>query len=564
MSLRTDHLDFGYEAGYPVLRDIQLEIKDGTLTVLCGVTGSGKSTLLRLLAGLYPPAGGTVERGTAAPDIPSLVFQQPETQLFTGSVHKEIEYGLGRHGVPKEQRKDLISRALERVGLPYGTFAERSPFLLSGGEQRRLCIACALAVSPGLLLLDEPTAGLDPQAAQALLQLVQELRSSGVTIVVSTHDLDSFLHLADQVIVMKQGAVHYDGPAAPLLADARILSAAGLEPPAWARIAQRLVQRGRLERMPAAVEELLADLAGQALPAPVAEELQVPGAAGVKARAADPGAAALSPSSDTVPEPAHAPVPTGWRSLDPRVKWLGMALGSLTLLGMRTLLPLLLTAALIALLLRSAGIPRRRVLRFFRPFVFMFLFIWIVSGMDWSTPDYAWGPLGFSLEALQRGGLSVLRFLLLLALGFLFTETTTGAPLREGLEWAIAPLRRLGVRTRNWSLAVTVTLQFVPWILDRLGRLQLALSSRGPRTDGRGHWNPRQITMLMVPMLIMAIAMGDELSTAVESRGYDPDKPRSTAVQLNWRSRDTAALLIVVLTAAGLWWCSLASRGWLG
>ncbi|WP_151733606.1 ATP-binding cassette domain-containing protein [Paenibacillus tengchongensis] len=548
MSVRAEHLYYQYGTGRPVLRDVSLHIPGGTLTVLCGMTGSGKSTLLRLMAGLTEPAAGTVTRGAASPDTAALVFQQPETQIFTGSVQQEVEYGLRQHHVPKDQRKDLIAAALDQAGLPYGTFAERSPFLLSGGEQRRLCIACALAVSPGLLLLDEPTAGLDPQAAQALLQLIQELRGSGVTLIVSTHDLDSFLHLADKVVVMKQGAVHYDGPAAPLLADFRLLEAAGLAPPAWARIGQRLTQRGLLERMPGHIGELLAGLAAQPLPVPAGE--------GLRPASAPAAAAVPLPDTAAAPEPPDTPAMPGWRGLDPRVKWLGMALGSLTLLGMKTLLPLLLAAALVALLLLSAGISRRRVLRFFRPFLLMFLFIWAVSGLEWRAPDVAWGPLGFSMEALKRGGLSVLKFLLLLSLGFLFTETTTGAPLREGLEWAIAPLRKLGIRTRSWSLAVTVTLQFVPWILDRLARLQLALKSRSGSGRRRGRWSPRQIAMLMVPLLIMVIGMGDELSTAVESRGYDPDKPRSAAIQLQWRSRDTAALLAVLLAAASLWWCS--------
>lgn len=116
----------------------------------------------------------------------------------------------------------------------------------------------------------------------------------------------------------------------------------------------------------------------------------------------------------------------------------------------------------------------------------------------------------------------MLRFLLLIALGFLFTETTTGAPLREGLEWGIAPLRTLGIRTRNWSLAVSVTLQFVPWILGKLAQLQLALGSRGRRARGVARWSPRQIALIIVPLLILVLGMGDELATAVESRGTIP------------------------------------------
>ncbi|WP_025702212.1 energy-coupling factor transporter transmembrane component T, partial [Paenibacillus forsythiae] len=161
--------------------------------------------------------------------------------------------------------------------------------------------------------------------------------------------------------------------------------------------------------------------------------------------------------------------------------------------------------------------------------------------------------LQFSSGGALNGGLSVLRLGLLISLGFLFTETTSGAPLREGLEWAIAPLGKLGVRTRNWSLAVSVTLQFIPWILGRISSLQLALASRGNRKRGWGRWTPKHISLMAVPLLLQVISMGDELATAIEARGYDPSKPRTPWLVLRWRRRDTAALLLSALAAALLW-----------
>uniref|UniRef100_UPI00046FF1F0 energy-coupling factor transporter transmembrane component T n=1 Tax=Paenibacillus zanthoxyli TaxID=369399 RepID=UPI00046FF1F0 len=165
-------------------------------------------------------------------------------------------------------------------------------------------------------------------------------------------------------------------------------------------------------------------------------------------------------------------------------------------------------------------------------------------------------PFQFSAEGAISGGLSVLRLGLLISLGFLFTETTSGAPLREGLEWAIKPLGKLGVRTRNWSLAVSVTLQFIPWVLGKISSLQLALASRGNRKRERMRWTPKQISLMAVPLLLQVISMGDELATAIEARGYDPSKPRTPWLVLRWRRRDTAAVLIAVLAAALLWWTS--------
>jgi energy-coupling factor transport system ATP-binding protein len=581
MSIRAESLSFQYD-GRPGVQDITLNIREGTLTVLCGVTGSGKSTLLRLLAGLETPSSGRIIHENAGEAdrkntvAMSMVFQQPETQLFAGSIYKDMEYGLEQRGVPKARRTEMIRSALTRVGLSYDEFAGRSPFLLSGGEKRRVCIAGALASQPGLLILDEPTAGLDPPAAQSLLNLVQELRTDGLTLIIGTHDLDSFLPIADEVIVMKQGSVHYDGPASALTADPALLSAAGLIPPAYASIGQTLLNRGLLKSMPDSLEQLLAGLDRLPLPVPPADCHQ-PGS-GV-------GTAQLSrqlKSGDEERDPADhgqtaaagthsAPGKTGsghhetapgrlrWQGLDPRAKWLGMILGSLAVLGMDALLPLLLTAGLLAGLVSSAGISWRRTFRFFRPFLLMFLFLWLLSALSWSSPDYTIGPFGFSAAGIQRGGISVLRFLLLIVLGFLFTETTTGAPLREGLEWAIAPLKTLGIRTRNWSLAVSVTLQFVPWILGKLAQLQLALGSRGRRARGLARWSPRQIVLIIVPLLILVLEMGDELSTAIESRGYDPAKQRTPVYQLNWSTRDTLAALCILTAVALLWWVSRIS-----
>lgn len=571
MRIQTEHLSFRYDGGKHAVQDISLNLPEGTLTLLCGVNGSGKSTLLRLLAGLERPSSGTLihEAGNEdckAAEAVSMVFQQPETQLFADSVHKDVEYGLTQHGVPKAQRTDRIRNALARTGLPYEEFAGRSPFLLSGGEKRRVCIAGAIAVQPGLLILDEPTAGLDPQAAQSLLEMVQELRRSGLTLIIGTHDLDSFLPVADGVIVMKQGRVHYDGPASLLAADPALLTGAGLTPPAYVSLGHRLLSRGLLDAVPGSLEELMSGLEKHPLPVPGTNGIQADSHArsGVGQHQTAPMDKAPDlPSRQALEaDPAASGQAAGrfrWQELDPRVKWLGMILGSLAVLGMNTALPLLLTAGLLAGLTASAGIPWRRALRFFRPFLLMFLFLWLLSGLSWTSPDITIGPLGFSSAGIQRGGISVLRFLLLIATGFLFTETTAGAPLREGLEWGIAPLKALGIRTRNWSLAVSVTLQFVPWILGKLAQLQLALGSRGRRARGLARWSPKQIGLMIVPLIILVLGMGDELATAVESRGYDPARQRTPLHKLAWSSRDTLAALCILAAAALLWWVARIS-----
>lgn len=555
MTIDLDNICFSYDTKQ-VLHEVTLQIPKGRLTLVCGVTGSGKSTLLRILSGLEKPAGGSImySRNDGSPRI-SMVFQHPETQLFATSVHQDIEYGLEQWGIPKSQRLELIRIALHKVGLPYEQFSQRSPFLLSGGEKRRLCIAGAIATSPSILILDEPTAGLDPPAVRALLDTIQELLHSGITLIIGTHDLDSFFPMADKVIVMSQGTVHYQGPAAPLTVQPDQLTNAGLEPPAYARIGRKLQMAGRLASLPDSAESLLAALKDQTFPSPIQSGSAIEGMGSMeRATAVKEDICSETASTDSQSQ-AYSSA-SRWQTLDPRVKWLAMVLWSLVILGMNSPLPLLLTTALIIALILSAGISWRRSIRFFKPFLIMFMFLWLLSSLSFAQADWRFGPLGISYSGMIQGGLSIMRFVLLIALGFLFTETTTGAPLREALEWALSPLKRVGIRTRNWSLAVSITLQFIPWILRKIAQLQLALRSRGRQKSGLKRWTPRQISMLIVPLLILVIGMGDELATAVESRGYDASKKRTPWVTLEWQQRDSLALLFILLTTAVLWMLS--------
>ncbi|WP_235775683.1 MULTISPECIES: energy-coupling factor transporter transmembrane component T [Paenibacillus] len=349
-----------------------------------------------------------------------------------------------------------------------------------------------------------------------------------------------------------------------------MLEDAGLAPPAYIRIGRMLMERGLLDALPASTAGLPDALAGRlaypgdgakrprdAAAAPLGAPPPGGSASGGGGRAMLPDAAdASGQPAGGLDKPAVRPM-TGAkvRSLDPRVKWLAMALGSLVLLGMKDFLPLILAALMTGALLAAGGISRKRARWFYRPFLPMFLLLWLLSAFYWSTSS---GSLAFSAEGAEKGGLAVLKLLLLMSLGFIFTETTSGAPLREGLEWVISPLRRFGVRTRNWSLAVSVTLQFVPWVLGTVDELRLALASRGGRKRrGPARWTPRRLSLMAVPLVLQVITMGDELSTAIEARGYDPDKPRTPWLQLKWRRKDTLALIIVLLAAALLYGISL-------
>ncbi|MFC0211472.1 ATP-binding cassette domain-containing protein [Paenibacillus chartarius] len=240
----------------PLFRDLSLTLEDRQITLLVGVTGSGKSTLLDALSGLRPLDKGTVEidglplwtKGKRvnrdANRKLGAVFQQPEQGLFAPTVRKELQYTLRPLSLPSDAAEQRIAEALRTVELPPGIL-ERSPFLLSTGQQRRVVLASADAAKPSWLFLDEPTAALDPAGAAAVTRWLTRLRAEiGCGMVVATHDLDTFLPLADRVLVLEGGALAADASPAELAARPELLLQAGVGLPAYIETAVLLRHAG--------------------------------------------------------------------------------------------------------------------------------------------------------------------------------------------------------------------------------------------------------------------------------------------------------------------------------
>jgi len=225
MSIRFNQVYYTYSPKTPfeneALRDINFEIKEGSFTCLVGHTGCGKSTLIQHLNGLLVPSSGEVvvddyvntqknrKMRKKLRDLRKkvgLVFQFSENQLFEETVEDDIAFGPQNFGVKKEDAKSIAKETLKLVGLDE-SFLKKSPFDLSGGEKRRVAIAGVLALKPDILVLDEPTAGLDPKGTKELLGMVKVLNESGKTIVLVTHDINIVYEYADNVIVMDNGEV---------------------------------------------------------------------------------------------------------------------------------------------------------------------------------------------------------------------------------------------------------------------------------------------------------------------------------------------------------------------
>jgi len=252
MSLACGGASFSYEearAPIPALCDVSFELRAGGSLALMGASGSGKSTLLQVIRGLDAPESGAVLLDGAGPADAGyaalqrevgLVFQAPELQLFAPTARDDVAFGPRRLGWPEEQVTSAVDTALDVVGLPPARFAERHPYALSGGEQRRLALAGVLAMRPRLLLLDEPFVSLDPGTRRQLVGILERLKAAGVTLLLATHDVDLAWALCDELLVLGEGRVVAAGPWDFSTAGGRLLAANRLREPFFAELWQRL------------------------------------------------------------------------------------------------------------------------------------------------------------------------------------------------------------------------------------------------------------------------------------------------------------------------------------
>lgn len=279
MGIALENVSFTYQEGTPLastaLSDVSLTIEDGSYTALIGHTGSGKSTILQLLNGLLVPSQGSVRvfdtlitSTSKNKDIRQirkqvgLVFQFAENQIFEETVLKDVAFGPQNFGVSEEDAEKIAREKLALVGIDESLF-DRSPFELSGGQMRRVAIAGILAMEPAILVLDEPTAGLDPLGRKELMNLFKKLHQSGMTIVLVTHLMDDVAEYANQVYVMEKGRLVKGGEPSDVFQDVVFMEEVQLGVPKITAFCKRLADRGvSFKRLPIKIEEFKESLNG--------------------------------------------------------------------------------------------------------------------------------------------------------------------------------------------------------------------------------------------------------------------------------------------------------------
>ena len=260
MSIKIENLTHVYMANGPfekkALDNVSLDIKDGEFIALIGHTGSGKSTLIQHMNGLLEATSGSIivdgeditKKGVKLSDVRKkvgLVFQYPEYQLFEETIAKDIAYGPTNLGLDEEEINKRVKKSMEMVGLDFETYKDKSPFDLSGGQKRRVAIAGVIAMEPRTLILDEPTAGLDPKGRDDILGQIQLLHSKyNMTIILVSHSMEDVAKIAQRVVVMNKGKIALEGTPAEVFKNVKILEEIGLGVPQVTYLMMELRKRG--------------------------------------------------------------------------------------------------------------------------------------------------------------------------------------------------------------------------------------------------------------------------------------------------------------------------------
>lgn len=260
MSIKFEQVSHTYSKNTPfqyiALKDVDLAIEKGSFTAIIGHTGSGKSTLIQHINGLILPTSGIVTVNDFVVDannlpkvlrplrqMAGLVFQFPEYQLFEDSVEKDIIFGPKNFGVDEETAKQKAKEALAMVKMDE-SYLEKSPFDLSGGQKRRIAIAGILVMEPDILVLDEPTAGLDPQGAKEMMELFKELNDQGKTVIIVTHDMNQVLNYCDHAVVMNKGEIIKTGTVEEIFKDPEYLETLSIDLPIMTHFIHELNKNG--------------------------------------------------------------------------------------------------------------------------------------------------------------------------------------------------------------------------------------------------------------------------------------------------------------------------------
>lgn len=514
-AVTAKNLSFSFDKKHRnVVDHLDLSLEEGKTLAVLGPNGSGKSTLARLICALVSPKegdlsvagitlageGAATSRRVAKERLRMLrhrvgyVMQKPEHQLFAETVAQDVAYGPRNLGFDKEDVTRRVNRALSMLGL--GDLSDRSPFDLSGGQQRLVAIAGVLASSPRILVLDEVTASLDARAAQTIVTMLEGLHQQGVTVILITHDEEEVCRLADQAILMDRG---------------------------------HLVSRG-------GVDEVLRDYRGlQTQGAPMeSEETTVPADSALSATGGE----------NQVGRPSLV------ERLDPRAKMVCFLMLMVTSFCIGTGPQLILGALTTVAIILAARISPLKLLKSVSGLLALMAVVALLNLLVTreGTILARWGPLIVTDQGLRTALVYSCRFGLVLLLGALLLMTTTPTRMTDAFESLLSPLSRLGIHTSEISLVLSLALRFIPTLVGEMQAIREAQAARGGSVEsGNLSSRTRAMVSIVVPVFAAALRHADNLGQALDARAYRGGQDRTHYRESHLKGIDYGFMGLVVI-----------------
>lgn len=542
-SLAFSHVSIAYENA-DVLNDISLSVPSGRVTLIAGRSGAGKTTLACLAAGLTKAQSGSVLLGGTAP-VPgevALAFQNPEQQLFLETVGHELAFAPRNLGCSEDEVARRVSEAASQLEIK--ELLPSDPFCLSGGQARRVALASILTLNPRAVVLDEPTAGLDAPARSALHRLVQDIACKGLPVLVVSHDLEEWLAIADQVILVADGTIAWQGTPDALASDIDAFARAGLEPPESWQLRELLVQAEKRDSagvngvvpVETAAQGQEAGTArgpeGSATQEPegsVARDSKSTAAQGPKATAARElkGVATQEPSShgsEVAAKPGRKDAAgRGLEGVDARVKVTLLLVATAALFAARAPWALAMWAMLCLLVLRASGIGGKAVARALKPVALLFAFIVCANlvSCDGSADVAIAGSVGISTVGAARAATAVARIIMLVCLALSVAASTTPTKLAQACTSLMRPLGHIGVPIEDVGLVLAMALRFIPVVSEEAGRIRLAQRARGVNFDeGSVLRRVRAWAAVFTPLVVGLFRRADRVAESMDARCY--------------------------------------------
>lgn len=542
-SLAFSHVFIAYENA-EVLNDISLSIPSGRVTLIAGRSGAGKTTLACLAAGLTKAHSGSVLLGGTAP-VPgevALAFQNPEQQLFLETVEHELAFAPRNLGCSEDEVARRVSDAASQLEIK--ELLPSDPFCLSGGQARRVALASILTLSPRAVVLDEPTAGLDAPARAALHRLVQDLACKGLPVLVVSHDLEEWLAAADQVVLLADGTIAWQGTPGALASDMDAFARAGLEPPESWQLRELLVQAEKRDSAgvngATSANTATRDQEAGAVQGPEGVEVQEPrateardskstAAQGPKAAVARAlkGVATQEPSSHglgVAAKPSRKDAAgRGLEDVDARVKVTLLLVATAALFAARAPWTLAMWAMLCLLVLRASGIGGKAVAHALKPVALLFAFIVCANlvSCDGSADVAIAGGVGISTVGAARAATAVARIIMLVCLALSVATSTTPTKLAHACTSLMRPLGHIGVPIEDVGLVLSMALRFIPVVSEEAGRIRLAQRARGVNFDeGSVLRRVRAWAAVLTPLVVGLFRRADRVAESMDARCY--------------------------------------------